>query len=250
MWDKPWKDIIRLQCDAVLRRRMSMAKIGNVFKFSVAGILGFSVGVIVYILVAWLIVSANPGAAGGWLLVYAIIGFPFLGMPLASFLSIVATTYMKAKIDSVSSPTEEKFNTRILVVIVVSLLSLTIFVPIFVSKRLNIGRKPHPDGIVKAYDSQTGELAEEFILSNGERNGISKSYYRDGRYGETPYKNGRIDGVQKLYCNQNSQAHWETDWKDGEGIKGNDVDRCYDENGNLVGLMMGEYACCKEISKR
>jgi antitoxin component YwqK of YwqJK toxin-antitoxin module len=201
----------------------------------------------------------DAGAAGGFILIWAMICFPFIGLPLGIIFAIIAMAVLKTKVDKTSIPKEQKSNTKIFVVFIVISVILVLAARFFAIHWIKEAIHPyHADGIESIYDSQTHKLRSEIPYKNGaingvvkeydcvtyelasetpyidgKINGVRKNYFTDGRYEETPYKNGKIDGVQKIYCKKDSQVHYEVDWENGQGIKSSG--RHYDKDGNLIG---------------
>ena len=78
---------------------------------------------------------------------------------------------------------------------------------------------------------QTGcDCAYEFPYKNGKIEGIAKVYSYKKLAGTYPYKNGKLDGIQKRY-DENGNLKQETPYKNNV-IDG--VEKRYYENGDLI----------------
>lgn len=94
------------------------------------------------------------------------------------------------------------------------------------------------------YDS--GSIFEEFTMVNDELHGIMKTFYRNETlrlensikdepyylmlaYWETPYENGKKQGIEKGYC-ENGMLAYEGDWDHGNIV----WEKIYHENGRLA----------------
>ena len=70
----------------------------------------------------------------------------------------------------------------------------------------------------------------ETPYKNGKEDGIQKWYYHNGKlWRETPYKNGKEDGIAKYYS-ENGKLMQETSYKNG---KRDGIAKYYSENGKL-----------------
>lgn len=82
----------------------------------------------------------------------------------------------------------------------------------------------------KEYYYNNGQLAGETPFKNGKANGIEKKYYENGRLkGETPYTDGKLNGVVKEYY-ETGELLREAPYKNGEH---DGVAKIYDKNGQL-----------------
>ena len=63
---------------------------------------------------------------------------------------------------------------------------------------------------------EDGKLQEECPIVSGQRDGICKSYYKDGRYEECPFVNGKKEGLAKIYSDSNKgKINMEEEYKNG-----------------------------------
>ena len=86
-------------------------------------------------------------------------------------------------------------------------------------------------GCAERYYYKNGNLASETPYKNGKEEGIEKWYYENGNLNiETPYKNGKEEGIEKWYY-WNGSLRTETPYKNG---KVDGIARWYYDNGNLV----------------
>ena len=84
--------------------------------------------------------------------------------------------------------------------------------------------------VEKKYDLN-GKLWRETPYKNGKVDGITKEYYENGNLGvETPYQNGEREGMAKSYF-ENGNLASETPYKNGK-IGG--IEKWYYENGSLA----------------
>lgn len=86
--------------------------------------------------------------------------------------------------------------------------------------------------VKKLWFSNGYGLVLETPYKNGKLDGIEKRYYlNNGNLDqETPYKNGKEDGIEKGY-DENGNLERETPYKDG---KQDGVEKWYYENGDLI----------------
>ncbi|AQQ59413.1 hypothetical protein XJ32_04125 [Helicobacter bilis] len=84
--------------------------------------------------------------------------------------------------------------------------------------------------IEKKYDSSVN-IWIETPYKNGKVDGIAKEYYEKGKLAsETPFKNDKREGIEKLY-NENGNLVKEVPYKNREV---NGTTKTYDDNGNLI----------------
>ena len=84
--------------------------------------------------------------------------------------------------------------------------------------------------VEKKYDSSVN-IWIETPYKNGKVDGIAKEYYEKGKLAsETPYKNEKREGIEKLY-DENGNLEGEAPFKND---KAEDIEKWYYENGKLM----------------
>lgn len=63
---------------------------------------------------------------------------------------------------------------------------------------LTVYKSGKPLGVVREYD-MNDNLTRETPYQNGDINGVEKMYHDNGAHLETPYKNGKKNGIEKLF---------------------------------------------------
>ena len=93
---------------------------------------------------------------------------------------------------------------------------------------LTVYKAGKPFGLVREYNI-SGELYSETPYTNGKINGVVKTYHESGAHLETSYKDGLQNGMEKLY-DESGKLSSETPYKDGNK---NGVGKTYYESGKL-----------------
>ena len=95
----------------------------------------------------------------------------------------------------------------------------------------NLSTENH-NGLYRIWFNVTGELDVECIYKDGKRDGLHRSWRRDGQWFlqmECTFKDGKEDGLHRQWY-ENGQLMWECIYKDD---KKNGLDRKWYENGQL-----------------